>query len=232
MSVKFIDISNHQGRDGLTDLSPLLRQVDGVVCKATEGTGFVDRYCDGYVSQLKKAGKCWGFYHFAGSGSPEGEARYFHDNCKGYFGHGVPVLDWEGNQSVSWVNRFVRELHGLTGVWCWIYANPWRFNQGGVERNCMRWVASYPSVTHPTFEQASKWKVPSADGLVGAWQFCSDGRLVGYRGNLDCDLFYGDDVAWRKYAGAGKPEKPQKPAESDKWRVTESTDSKIVIERK
>lgn len=36
----FIDISNHQGRDGL-NLSSVLPSVGAVVCKATEGIGFV-----------------------------------------------------------------------------------------------------------------------------------------------------------------------------------------------
>ena len=39
----FIDISNHQ--KGM-DLSKVLPSVGGVVCKATEGVGYVDAYCD------------------------------------------------------------------------------------------------------------------------------------------------------------------------------------------
>ena len=37
--IRFIDISNHQ--KGM-DLSKVLPSVGGVICKATEGTGFVD----------------------------------------------------------------------------------------------------------------------------------------------------------------------------------------------
>lgn len=194
----FIDVSNWQ--EGI-NLPSLFSQIDGVVCKATEGTGYVDPTCDGYIQHAIKCGKLWGFYHFAGNSNATKEADYFYGNTKNYFGYGVPVLDWEGNQNVSWVNAFVSRIHELTGIWPWIYANPWRFKQGGVESNCMRWVASYPSSLHPTFSQAEGWDTPSCDGLVGAWQFCSDGRLSGYSGNLDCDLFYGDKEAWLKYAG-------------------------------
>lgn len=174
--------------------------VDAIICKATEGIGFVDKSCDKFVQKCIAAGKPWGFYHFARNNDAEKEAEYFYKNCKNYFGCGIPVLDWEVDQSVSWVNKFVRKLHDLTGIWCWIYANPWRFNQGGVEQNCMRWVAKYPSVKSPTFATAETWDKPSADGLVGAWQFCSDGKVSGYSGNLDCDLFYGSKEAWLKYA--------------------------------
>lgn len=229
--LSFIDISNHQGRAGLTDLSPLLPQVGGVIVKATEGTDFVDAYCDKYVQQLIKARKPWGFYHFAGNGSPAQEAHWFYKNCSNYFDHGIPILDWEGEQSVDWVNQFVNQIYGDTAIWPWIYGNPWRFNQGGVEPNCMRWIAAYPSVAHPTFDQAETWKPPSADGVVGAWQFCSDGRLNGYGGDLDCDLFYGDKTAWLKYTGAAqKPVEPVVP-ESPEWKVTESSEGKIVLER-
>lgn len=195
----FIDISNWQA--GI-DLRTVLANVDACVCKATEGTNYVDRCCDRFVQTCIAEGKPWGFYHFARHNSATEEADFFHKNCLNYFGHGIPVLDWEDNQSVDWVNEFVRRIHDLTGVWPWIYSTPSYFNKGGVEANCMRWVASWPSVQHPTFSQAEGWSRPSADGLVGAWQFCSDGRLDGYNANLDCDLFYGDEKAWSAYAGA------------------------------
>ena len=229
--IDFIDISNHQGRAGLTDLSPLLPQVGGVIVKATEGTTFVDSYCDKYVQQLIEVDKPWGFYHFAGNGSAAQEAHWFYKNCSNYFGHGIPILDWEAEQDVNWVNEFVRQIYYDTAIWPWIYANPWRFNQGGVEPNCMRWIAAYPNVNHPTFDQAQTWTPPVTEGVVGAWQFCSDGRLNEWNGNLDCNLFYGDAVAWGKYAGVdNKPSKPELPS-GLQWIVTESTEGKIVLEK-
>ncbi len=229
--LSFIDISNHQGRAGLTDLSPLLPQVGGVVVKATEGNNYVDTWCDRYVQQLDKVHKLWGFYHFGMNNDPVEEADFFIRNTDNYFNVGIPVLDWEKDQTVAWVNAFVRRVHDKKDVWPWIYGNPWRFNQGGVEPNCMRWVAAYPNVEHPTFTQAETWEPPSTDGVVGAWQFCSDGRLNGWNGELDCNLFYGDATAWGKYAGvAHKPDAPEQPSEPE-WKVTEGSDGKIVLEK-
>lgn len=195
----FIDVSSYQSTLNL--VAAKSTPIQGVIIKATQGTNYVNPYCDMHYEQAKSAGLLRGFYHYADSGSPEIEAEYFWNNCRNYFRDGIPVLDWEENQSVDWVNRFVRHLKDISGVWCWIYANPWRFNQGAVESNCARWVASYPEVVSPSFSQASSWDCPSADGNVVAWQFCSDGRVNGYNGNVDCSLYYGDEESWLKYAG-------------------------------
>lgn len=230
--VRFIDISNWQG--GI-DLPALLPNVDGIVCKATEGATFVDPYCDGWVQQCINAGKPWGFYHFAGSGDAIEEATHFIQNTINYFEHGIPVLDWEGNQSVDWVNEFVAEVYSSTHVWPWIYGNPWRFNQGGVEPNCARWVAEYPAVTSPSFEQAESWECSETDGNVVAWQFCSDGRVSGYNGNLDCSLFYGTENQWRAYAKGDNKDSGTANGDVDSnvsTSVLENDQYKITIERK
>lgn len=195
--LNFIDISSYQGDLNLVAVSS---SIQGVIVKATEGTSYVNPYCDRHYQQAKSANLMRGFYHFAGNSDPLAEAAFFYRNVMGYIHDGIPVLDWEGNQTVDWVNRFVRQFRNLTGIWPWIYANPWRFNQGGVEPNCARWVASYPEVAHPTFAQAASWNCPTADGNVVAWQFCSDGRLSGYNANLDCSLYYGDRESWLRYA--------------------------------
>lgn len=195
--INFIDISSYQADLNLVAVSS---SIQGVIVKATEGTSYVNPYCDRHYQQAKSANLLRGFYHFAGSGDPLAEAAFFYRNVLGYLHDGIPVLDWEGNQTVDWVNKFVRQFHNLTVIWPWIYANPWRFNQGGVEPNCARWVASYPEVSRPTFAQAASWKCPTADGNVVAWQFCSDGRVSGYNSNLDCSVYYGDRESWLRYA--------------------------------
>ena len=230
--LRFIDISNWQGD---INLPALLPNIDGVVCKATESTGFVDQYCDGWVQQCINAGKPWGFYHFAGSNSASEEAEFFVRNCQGYFRKGIPILDWEGNQSIGWVNNFVNKVHSLTDVWPWIYGNPWRFNQGGVEPNCARWVAEYPGVTSPSFQLAKSWECAEADGNVVAWQFCSDGRVSGYKGYLDLSLFYGTEKQWRAYAKGDNRDSGTASGNADSnvsATVLENDKYKITIERK
>lgn len=244
----FIDISNHQGKDGLSLLS-VLPSVGAVVCKATEGTGFVDKYCDGFVQTCRKAGKPWGFYHFNGLDSAKREAAYFINNTINYFGEGIPILDWEYTYSngkryirpVSWVNEFVRAVHDQTGVWPWIYGNAWLFNQGGVEQNCGRWVAGYPLATNrdPGYGLSHECPYP-VDGLMCAWQFTSTGRVSGYSGNLDCNVFYGDTSAWGAYVrgdnasagGDGGGDAGSGGDVSGNVQTLENDDYKVTIERK
>lgn len=228
--LNFIDTSNWQG-----GYNPALTGADAVIVKATEGTNFVDPYCDSIIQQCKSAGLPWGFYHFANDNWLATEqAQYFVDNCRNYFGQGIPVIDWEGTQSSEWVNKFVEHVHEETGVWPWIYANPCRFDQG-VNPNCARWVASYPDVASPTWSQAQGWDCPAADGNVVAWQFCSDGTVNGITGNVDLDLFYGSKVQWQAYArGSTKCDNnvgPDSPG-VDIPDVLENDNYKVTIERK
>lgn len=229
--LRFADISHHQYDAGLR-LSQIAGELDGLAVKATEGTSYVDPACDIYYQDAKRCGLLRAFYHFANFNSPSNEADFFIRNTENYFYEAVPVLDWEGcngeDQSVSWVNEFVRYIHDKMGVWPWIYGNPWRFNQGGVEPNCMRWLAQYPAVTSPTFEQAESWDCPTADGIVGAWQFCSDGRLEGYY-PLDLNLFYGSEAAWDAYA---KGDSKLSPPETGKSYILEGDGIRVTVELK
>ena len=199
------DISNHQA--GL-DLTHIADPWDFAIMKATGGTGFVDACCDPWVQQCKAMGKKWGFYHFGDDGygwDAVREAEFFLKNCENYFGEGLPVLDWErDSMTVDGVNTFVHYIHDRTDVWCPIYANPWRFNQGGVEPNCARYIASYPNVLRPRLDYKLP-EVPETDGLVAMWQYCSDGLVTGVENfNLDLDRFFGDDAAWDAYVKGGK----------------------------
>lgn len=203
--LKFIDISNWQR--GI-DVMSIVRNggLTSVIVKATEGTGYVDTSCDGFVSTLRANGVRFGFYHFAGTGDAVAEADFFRRNTTGYEKAGIPVLDWEGNQDVAWVNRFVERYHALTGVWPWVYGNAWRFNQGTVNTNCGRWIAGYPAngITDINYGLNNDMPYGVNNGLVCAWQFSSSVRIAGYGANLDGDVFYGDAAAWDKYAG-GSP---------------------------
>lgn len=208
MKIKFIDISNWQS--GI-DVVKVVENggLSAVVVKSTEGVGFVDKSCDGFVSQLRANGIRFGFYHFARNGSARAEAEFFRDNTRGYEKAGIPILDWESGQSVDWVNEFVERYHELTGVWPWVYGNAWRFNKGTVNTNCGRWIAGYPNGGITDIDYGVNNDIPYKvdNGLVCAWQFSSSVRINGYVGSLDGDVFYGDTAAWDKYAG-GSPSAP------------------------
>lgn len=203
MSMKFIDISSWQA--GI-DVATVVKNggLGGVIVKATEGVGYVDKSCDKFIQQCINGGIPFGFYHFARNNDAKAEAEFFRKNTSGYEGKGIPVLDWEDDQSVSWVNKFVEYYHELTGIWPWVYANPWRFKQGKVNENCGRWVAGYPKNGITDINYGMNNSLPGSYnvGSVCAWQFSSSVRISGYNGSLDGDVFYGDNEAWKKYAGS------------------------------
>ena len=226
-----IDISHYQ-----KDIDLAKVKVDFAIVKATGGCEYVNPTCDKHIQQAIKKKIKWGFYHFAGDncgGSAENECDFFIANTKGYQGNGIPVLDWEETQSVAWVNTFVRRYHDKTGVWPWIYANPWRFNQGGVERKCARWIADYPNLYRPTFEQVKDMGCNETDGLIAAWQFCSDGRLSGYGNDLDLNIAYLTKDAWDKYVGlsAANNQIVEKPTEKQSI-IVENDKYKVEIREK
>ena len=234
--IRFIDIS------GNNSLKPrdVKSAIGAVMIKATEGTDYVSSACDPDVQDARRNGIPWGFYHYARGNDATDEADFFYRNCRNYFDEGIPCLDWEEGQSAAWVNAFVRRVHEMSGVWPWIYASKATFNGNpGVESNCGRWVAQWPGTSTDTFSEAeAKTKPKLSEGLVCAWQFTSKGRLPGYSGNLDLNLFYGDKGAWEKYANpdahtgdaGGSVGGPvcDVPAET----VLENDEYKVTIERK
>ena len=207
--IKFIDISNWQ--KGI-DVEAVVKNggLGAVVAKATEGLNRVDPQCDSYIQQCIANGIPFGYYHFARNNAAKAEAEFFRNNTRNYEHCGIPILDWEDDQSVAWVNEFVEHYHTLTGIWPWVYANPWRFRRGTVNENCGRWVAGYPSngIADINYGMANDLPASYNVGCVCAWQFSSSVRIPGYGCNLDGDVFYGDAAAWAKYACASDVPRP------------------------
>lgn len=206
MSMNGIDISNHQKGLNIANVP-----CDFVICKATEGTGFVDHYCDGWIQKALQLGKKVGVYHFAtGKSSGVAEADFFYKNIKGYVGKAILVLDWEANavnRGVAYAKAFLDRIYQLTGVKPLIYmsnsvvhAYDW---SSVVNADYGLWNAGYYAgyetmgynPNAPLYGGTGKWKA------CALYQYTSSGRLSGWNGNLDLNVFYGDRAAWDKYAG-------------------------------
>ena len=205
--LKGIDISHWQR--GL-DLNKV--DFDFVIVKATEGVKMVDKKCDPFISEAIKLGKCFGFYHFARpeKNSVHDEAQFFYKNTRNYFGHGIPVLDWEsvGKYNVKWAKEWLDEIYALTGVRPIIYMSEAVVNQYNwsevAAANYGLWVAKYrDNKVDINYDMSTAGKKPVVKWwkFYALWQWTSSGLLNGYNGKLDCDVFYGTIDAWKKYAG-------------------------------
>ena len=216
MTMNGIDISKWQ--NGL-DLSAI--SCDFVIMKATEGIGYVDRTCDKFFQKALKLGKCIGFYHFARPvNDAEREAEYFYNNTKNYFGKAIPVLDWEAENKgdVAWAKRWLDKVYQLSGVRPVIYMSESvvnAYNWSSVANaNYGLWVAKYrDNQPDYNYDMSNAGNKPSVKWwkFYCMWQWTSTGRLNGFSGNLDCNVFYGDKTTWNKYAGKAETSTPSTP---------------------
>lgn len=184
---------------------------DFVICKATEGSGYVDPKCDQHYQRAKKQGKLLGFYHFArpdlnkGTDGAIKEAQYFVKNCKNYFGEAIPCLDWEqpGTTSqVAWAKAFLDEVYKQTKVRPLIYmsasvvnGNNW---QTVVDGNYGLWIAGYPAA----YDKKNP-PTPTINAMpykIGKWPFWAIWQYSSSAGTLDLNIANMDAKGWKKYA--------------------------------
>lgn len=191
--LKMVDVSSYSPRSFATQSG-----VDITMVKATQGTGYVNPYCDIDYQAAKKAGKLLGVYHYCGGGNPEAEAQYFYNNAKTYFGEAVPAVDWEENQNSSWgnttyVRRFVDKFHALTGVWPLIYTGQAGLSQvANCATDCGLWFPWYASMSW------ASWTTPNANFSVAPWKYMTAWQFTG--GDMDRSMVYVDREGWKKLA--------------------------------
>ena len=201
--MRVVDVASHQAGivTGALDC-------DAVICKATEGTGYVNPYCDEHYQSAKAAGKLLGVYHYASGGNPEAEAEFFINNVQGYLREAILVLDWEsGNNAAwgdsSWVARFCAHIVALTGINPMIYVQRSAANQCTGLGDYGIWLAEYMDYAPRGWNDYTE---PNYSGEYAMHQFTSSGAISGWDGPLDLSLFFGDATAWNLYAGAtGQP---------------------------
>lgn len=182
---------------------------DFAIMKATQGNTYVNPICDTHYQQARAAGKKLGVYHFADHGDAKTEAEFFVNNIRGYIGHALLVLDWEGVfvGDVAWAKTWLDRVHALTGVKPMIYmsesvvhSHDW---SSVIAADYGLWVAKYADMNIKNgygADPGTDFSVDWGKGGAAMWQWTSTGRLPGYGSNLDLDVFYGDAKTWDAYA--------------------------------
>jgi len=202
-----IDISSWQ-----PDININKVDADFVIVKATGGKGYTNPYFQLQANATLKSGKLLGLYHFARERSCSGtaiqEADYFVKAAGPYIGRAVLVLDWEADALLlgpGWAKKFLDRVYKKTGVKPLIYMSKSRihsYDWNAVAANYKLWVAQYPNYNKPGY-QSDPWTDASSFGPWGTptiFQYASTGRISGYGGDLDLNLFYGDSAAWKALA--------------------------------
>lgn len=204
MALNGIDISNWQ--NGI-DVSVV--PSDFVICKSTEGTGYVSPDFNRQISQASSCGKLIGVYHYINGSGAKGEMDHFLKAISPWVRKALICLDWEPGSNAAWQNEsylsqcvdLVKQRTGIPPV---IYSSksyfPWNLAK---DKNSGDWVAQYAD-NNPTGYQSDPWN--NFDCLIR--QYSSTGRLPGWSGNLDLNLAKCSREVWMKYVDPDNPVPP------------------------
>lgn len=203
--LKMVDVYSGSPRSFAT-----LPETDITMIKATQGTGYVNPYCNTDWEAAKNAGKLLGLYHYAAGGDPVVEADYFINNIKNYVGQAVLALDWESYQNaawgnVSWCRRFVDRVHETTKVWPLIYVSQSAIPQvANLANTCGLWVAYYK------YSQQLNWNYQGAGFSVAPWSTFTIHQFTGT--DMDRNVVNTDRDGWLKLAKGDRDDSAPAPA--------------------
>lgn len=193
MSLFTVDVFSGSADSIVTD-----SHAQGVIIKATQGTGYVNPKCNHQWDLAGANGKFRGLYHYAGGGDPVAEAQYFLKNISNYIHKAILAVDWERNQNsawgdTTWVRKFVDEVHRQTNVWPLIYVSESAVGQvANCANDCGLWVAKYASMDWRS------WTIPKISVSSGAFSAITGWQFTG--GDMDRSIFYLDEAGWNKLA--------------------------------
>lgn len=219
--MNLIDIASWQA--GI-DLSTLFAEnnLDGVIIKATEATGYTNPQFSTWAQWLTANKKPWGAYHFCAGADAIAEAAYFYEIVKPYIGRFVPCADYEDNalrRGTGWLKDFLDEFYRLSGVRCLVYCSQsvtQSQNFSEIVRDGYQlWMAQYADYS-PVYGFIDN---PWHKGSVSPWsgwvmqQYTSCGVLKGWRSYLDFDKFYGGVDDWNALCGTHEVHTELKPAD-------------------
>ena len=214
MMMNLIDIASWQSGINLAEVFKH-NNLDGVIVKATQGTGYVNPNYASWAKWLIDNDKPLGVYHYLDTADPEQQAKHFYNTVKLYIGKCVPCADYEGEalaKGAAWLKRFLDKFRALSGIQCLVYCS-----LSVVQSQDFRaiaadgyklWVAQYADNNHVNGFLINPWQKGSVAPFNGyvMHQYTSSGRLNGYNGNLDFDLFNGSYAEWCELcAGESKP---------------------------
>ena len=211
-----VDISKWQAGINIGAVNP-----DFVIVKVTQDAGAYATTNPNHVEQIEAAlalGRPTGVYHYVGGGDNGNaddalaEANRFLDAVRAT-GHADDVfyaIDWESIENSAWGNLaylsiIVGKVQSATGKPVLLYASsgsyPWQVAQ---DYGCVPWVAQYAD-EEPTGWDASPW----TDGSWGTegrmHQYTGTGRVPGYGGDLDLDVWHASEAALRALTPSGGP---------------------------
>lgn len=206
--MNFIDIASHQ--DGM-DLAVMFRQnkdLDGVIVKVSEGTGYVNPCAKRWLDWLTAREKPTGTYHYLNLAGAEAEARHYVESVKPWLGKVALAIDYEEQgvlaKGPSYLKACLDEVYRLTGIKPMVYCSQSVIAQKGFDTIAAAgyplWVAQYADYKTVNGFLDKPWYngTPAPFNGYTMRQYTSCGRLPGWLKALDLDLYYGTAEDWAK----------------------------------
>lgn len=199
-----VDISNYQAGIDLAAVDP-----DFVIVMATQGDWFVNPCFDEQVRSALALGRPTGVYHYADGSGVGAEVGHFFDVAGGLLNAGEVfwAVDWEAGQNGAWgdeayLQGLVEEIKARAGRRGLLYASSNAYPYAvQAATDSVRWVAQYAS-SDPVGWDTAPW----SDGSWSAdmHQYTGTGRVPGYGGDLDLNLFRGGQSDLRALTARGR----------------------------
>lgn len=196
MNPTVIDISHHNTVQSFQRI--YAAGIRGVILKATQGTGMVDKTYAPRVIAAREAGLLTGAYHFNSGENVSAQVEHFFDTAKPD-DQTLMALDWEdnpaSNMGVSQAHEFLERSDAKLG-------RPTKLYTGNRVKDLLGshvdaflgshplWLAQYGPAPHPQASWTKVWLWQYSDGQLGPRPHTVDG----VSGLVDMDSFQGDDI--------------------------------------
>lgn len=196
-----VDIANYQAGINLAAVNP-----DFTIVMASQGDWFTNQCFVAQVQASLDLGKPTGVYHYVDGSGVQAEVDHFLAAVGAYADKVFWAVDWEAGDNGAWgdegyLQQFIEALKARTGKRPLLYASSGSYPDAvQAATDSMRWVAQYAD-SDPTGWDTSPW----TDGTWSAdmHQYTGTGRVAGYDGDLDLDVYYGSEADLRALAGSG-----------------------------
>ena len=204
MALNGIDISSYQTGIDIAAVNP-----DFVIVKTTQGTGYVNPAWKDQIRQAYDQNRPIGVYHYVDGSGAAAEADHFVSTVADWNGYVMWCVDWEQGDNSAWgstayLTEFIEAVKARNGgKWIMLYASAAVYpHDVAAACNTGKWIAQYADMNPHGWDDA-----PWTDGTWTAriHQYTGTGRVAGYGGDLDLDIFYGTADEFREYYTAAYP---------------------------
>ena len=181
---------------------PAIREagIFGIIHKATEGTGMVDKTYAARRRQAESAGLRWGAYHFNSGADPKVQADHFLNTAKPD-ANTLLALDWEdnvrgGTMTPAQARVFLERVMQKTGrppAGIVIYGGN-VLKEKILAKSDMEFFGQFPLWL---CQYGPKAKLPKGWKSYWLWQYSEHGKIAGMAadGNVDLNVHGGKDLA-------------------------------------